>query len=143
MSQTYIPIELRRLVRERARGCCEYCLFPEAFSLAVHEVDHIVAEKHGGVTDEGNLALACVICNKHKGSDLTSIDPETNAIEPLFNPRQQLWFDHFALDQDIIQPRSASGRTTVRLLQMNRADRVAERLVLVEAGALRASTPSG
>src|SRR5687768_10904650 len=142
MSQTYVSTELRRLVRERARGCCEYCLFPEVFSLALHELDHIVAEKHGGVTDEGNLALACVLCNKHKGSDLTSIDPETNAIEPLFNPRRQRWLDHFDLDKGSIQPRSASGRVTVRLLQLNRAERIAERLLLVEAGILNAASPS-
>jgi hypothetical protein len=142
MSQTYIPIELRRLVRERARGCCEYCLFPEAYSLAVHELDHVVGEKHGGASIADNLALACILCNKYKGSDLTSVDPETNAIEPLYNPRGQRWLEHFDLNEGRIQPRSASGRVTVRLLQLNRADRIAERLLLVAAGILNAPTPS-
>jgi hypothetical protein len=41
MSQTYIPAELRRLVRQRAGERCEYCLIPEALTLAAHEVDHM------------------------------------------------------------------------------------------------------
>jgi 5-methylcytosine-specific restriction endonuclease McrA len=43
MSGSHIPAALRRLVYERANGCCEYCLLPEAVSLAPHEVDHIIA----------------------------------------------------------------------------------------------------
>jgi 5-methylcytosine-specific restriction endonuclease McrA len=57
-----IPARLRQLVRQRARGCCEYCLFPESTTLAPHEVGHIVARKHGGVTEEDNLALCCTLC---------------------------------------------------------------------------------
>lgn len=45
--QRYIPVALRRLVRERAGERCEYCLIPEQLTLAAHWVDHIVAEKHG------------------------------------------------------------------------------------------------
>jgi hypothetical protein len=48
MSTTHIPAELRRLVRERAAGNCEYCLIPESVAFATHAIDHIVAEKHGG-----------------------------------------------------------------------------------------------
>ncbi|OQW86515.1 MAG: restriction endonuclease [Thiotrichaceae bacterium IS1] len=80
MSTTYIPVELRRLVYERARGCCEYCLIPETVVLVSHQIDHIIAEKHGGLTEADNLALSCAVCNKHKGSDLASIDPDTNQI---------------------------------------------------------------
>jgi hypothetical protein len=61
MAQKYIPVALRRLVRARAAECCEYCRVPERLTLAVHWVDHIVAEKHGGQTEEGNLALSCVL----------------------------------------------------------------------------------
>lgn len=63
MPQTYISAELRRLVHELAADACEYCLIPEAFTLFLHEMDHIIAQQHGGETVEGNLALACVICN--------------------------------------------------------------------------------
>ena len=56
MSLTHVPLELRRLVRRRAQERCEYCLFPEAMSFVVHEIDHVVAEKHSGETVEANLA---------------------------------------------------------------------------------------
>jgi 5-methylcytosine-specific restriction endonuclease McrA len=51
MSTTYIPVELRRLVHERARGYCEYCLIPETVVLVAHQIDHIIAEKYGGLTE--------------------------------------------------------------------------------------------
>lgn len=69
---TCIPAEIRRAVRERAKGCCEYCRIPEPYTFMTHEVDHIYAEKHGGETLEANLCLSCWICNRHKGTDLTS-----------------------------------------------------------------------
>ena len=134
MSQTYIPVDLRRSVRERAKQCCEYCLISESMTFALHEVDHIVAEKHGGQTEQDNLALACTLCNKHKGSDLTSIDPETGAIVPLFHPRRDRWTDHFQLVSGRIEPLTAIGRVTARLLHFNHLDRIEERQFLVATG---------
>ena len=61
MSQTYITIALRRLVRKRARDRCEYCLVPESVTFAPHWIDHIIAEKHGGKTEADNLANSCVL----------------------------------------------------------------------------------
>jgi 5-methylcytosine-specific restriction endonuclease McrA len=86
MGSVYIPPALRQLVYQRAGGCCEYCLIPDAVTFAGHEIDHIISQKHGGSTEANNLALACVLCNKHKGSDITSLDPTTGAIVPLFHP---------------------------------------------------------
>lgn len=63
---TYISSVLRKLVYERANRCCEYCFFLEAATLASHEVDHIIAQKHGGLTKADNLALSCVLCNKQE-----------------------------------------------------------------------------
>jgi flavin reductase (DIM6/NTAB) family NADH-FMN oxidoreductase RutF len=97
MSKTYISKALRQLVRERALYCCEYCLIPESAVLIAHEVDHVIAEKHGGLTEEDNLALSCTICNKYKGSDVASVAPDTKAITPLFNPRTDRWSDHFQM----------------------------------------------
>jgi hypothetical protein len=77
MSKTYISAKLRRQVIENARNCCEYCLQPELFSFSPHEIDHAISEKHGGKTLFINLALACKRCNTYKGSDIASIDPET------------------------------------------------------------------
>lgn len=136
MVQRYIPASLRRLVHERAGERCEYCLIPEQFTLAAHWVDHVVADKHGGQTEEANLALACMLCNQHKGSDLTSIDPETGAIAPLFHPRRELWLTHFRLVGAQIVPLTPTGRVTVRLLQLNHPNRLEERELLVRLGAL-------
>ena len=137
MSQTHIPAELRRLVRERARDCCEYCLIPESASFMTHWIDHVVAEKHGGKTEPDNLANSCMLCNHRKGSDLSSIDPETDAIVPLFNPRRDQWSDHFRISDGLFKPLTPAGRVTVQLLRLNSADRINERVQLLRAGLLR------
>ncbi len=110
---------------------------PPVAALVSPEVDHIVARKHGGETEADNLALACSLCNKYKGSDLTSIDPESGAITPLFHPRRQRWADHFRLEAAHIVPLTAIGRVTVALLQLNRPERVTERELLLAANAIQ------
>jgi HNH endonuclease len=136
MSKTYINASLRKQVYQEARGCCEYCLIPDIATFAPHEIDHIIAEKHGGLTEAENLALSCTLCNKHKGSDLTSIDPETGEIVPLYHPRQDLWREHFQIKDAEFTALSAKARVTIRLLQLNRQDRIEERQFLLEAGIL-------
>ena len=136
MTQTYIPTVLRRLVYERARSSCEYCLVPETVALTAHQVDHIIAQKHGGPTTADNLALSCALCNKHKGSDLASLDPETSEVALLFHPRRDRWADHFQLAGARVVPLTPVGRATVRLLQLNQPERIAERKLLIAAGAL-------
>lgn len=134
MSQTYIPAALRRQVRERANDRCEYCLIPESIGFVAHCIDHVIAEKHGGQTDADNLANSCILCNQHKGSDLSSLDPETGEVALLFNPRREKWSEHFRLNGAIIEPLSPSGRVTIRLLRLNTADRVRERERMLEVG---------
>ena len=56
---TYIPATLRREVIERAGNRCEYCLLSVQIAFYPHEVDHVIAEKHGGATELDNLAFAC------------------------------------------------------------------------------------
>ena len=90
-----IESALRELVRLRAANLCEYCRISERFTLAEHEIDHVIAMKHGGQTVEENLALCCTICNRFKGSDIGSIDPETGQLTPLFHPRRDRWDDHY------------------------------------------------
>src|SRR5947209_10843969 len=136
MALKYVPVPLRRLVRARAAECCEYCLIPEQLTLATHWVDHIVAEKHGGQTEESNLALSCVLCNQRKGSDLTSIDPQSGQITPLYHPRRDQWRDHFQLRGAHIEPLTSIGRVTVRLLQVNNRERIEERKLLLRPGSL-------
>ncbi len=136
MSDDYLSASLRRLVHERARGQCEYCLIPDAVTLAPHEVDHIIAQKHGGATNADNLALSCALCNKRKGSDIASIDPDTHQIVPLYHPRRDRWAEHFQLSDGVLVPLTPEGRATLRLLQLNRPERVAERELLITSRTL-------
>lgn len=128
---------LRRVVQERAADACEYCRLPDHSGYQDHEVDHVVPRKHGGKSEAGNLALACFCCNRHKGSDLASVDPLTDETTELFNPRLHRWAEHFRFVGALIQPRTAIGRTTARLLHFNEPLRVDERKPFVEAGVLR------
>jgi len=82
-----IDAALRELVRSRAAGLCEYCRISERFTLAEHQIDHVIAVKHGGQTVAENPALCCAICNRFKGSDIASIDPESGQLTPFFHPR--------------------------------------------------------
>ncbi len=134
MSVTYIPVALRRLVIGRAGERCEYCLLPAAVAFFPHEVDHVIAEKHGGTTDAPNLAYTCLRCNRHKGTDLGSFDPATYEFSLLYHPRTQRWLDHFALHGTRIEGLTAEGRTTVQLLRLNTIERISERQALVEGG---------
>ena len=93
----------------------------------------MVAEKHGGLTEEQNLAVACTLCNKLKGTDLTSIDPETTEIVLLYHPRRDLWSEHFKLSHGRIIPLTAIGRVTERLLRLNVSTRIKERELLIRA----------
>ena len=88
---TYVPVELRTLAIVRAQESCEYCLVHADYAVLVHEIDHVIAEKHGGATEAENLAYACAQCNRFKGSDIATFDPQTGQIVALFNPRTQNW----------------------------------------------------
>lgn len=135
--------ELRVAVVERAREQCEYCQKPDdqTLNLYRHEVDHIIAEKHGGKTELANLAYACFQCNRHKGSDIASIDPQSGEVVQLFNPRTQSWEGHFRLNSDgTISPLTPEGRTTVTLLRFNDPLRVQIRADLIVVGKL---SPAG
>jgi hypothetical protein len=130
---TYIPDSLRQQIRERAKGNCEYCLLNERYALKKHEVDHIHAEKHGGLTVSQNLCLSCYDCNRQKGSDLSSLDPETHEVTALFHPRRDNWKDHFQITTTgEIEGKTAQGRVTVKLLDFNNTERVAIRAALIE-----------
>jgi len=131
---TSIPERLRRQVKERAAGRCEYCRIHESDMFYPHEPDHVIAEKHGGATALENLAWSCFYCNRFKGSDLASIDPTSRRVVTLFHPRTQRWHRHFRLNSALIEGMTASGRATVGLLHLNDAERVAYRLGLMEIG---------
>ena len=119
----------RLLVRQRAGNRCEYCGLTEAQSpVAKLQIEHIVPRKHGGSDEPGNLALACIDCNLHKGANLTGIDPETGHVVELVNPRTQQWSDHFSWDALLVAGLTAVGWTTIRVLEINAEDRIRARL---------------
>jgi hypothetical protein len=66
------------------------------------EIDHVIAQKHGGATVDSNLALACFYCNSAKGPNVAGIDPESGLIVRLFHPRTDRWTDHFRMEEDLM-----------------------------------------
>jgi len=120
-----ITTQVRTQVRERAHNACEYChLHQDDSPLAVLHIEHIIPKVHGGTDDLDNLALACIDCNLHKGTNLTGIDPQTGDVTELFHPRQENWNEHFESQAVYLIGRTAIGRTTIRVLNMNSDDQV-------------------
>jgi len=81
-----------------------------------------------------NLAWACFRCNVSKGSNISSYDPYTGQLTPLFNPRTQRWRTHFILDGPYIRGRTAGGRVTIAVLNMNHPTQVETRRLLQQQG---------
>ncbi|HEU0011667.1 MAG TPA: HNH endonuclease signature motif containing protein [Verrucomicrobiae bacterium] len=132
---------LRATVAERAGNCCEYCRLPARFSRLSHQIDHIIPQQHGGLTEPANLAFACFHCNGHKGPNLTGIDPDTGVIK-LFNPRTERWSEHFRWQGARIVGISAVGRATVAVLAMNDEIEVDRRAVWLATGLWRPTEES-
>jgi hypothetical protein len=119
----------RRIVSDRAHRLCEYCLVHEDSAGFPHQVDHIVSRKHGGSSSLNNLAYACVLCNRYKGTDIASIDRFGNTVR-IFDPRRDSWDENFKLNGAVIQPLTTVGEATARILRFNVAERVIERRLL-------------
>jgi len=128
--------QLPQLVRNLARGRCEYCLIPEEGSRLGHVIDHISARQHHGKTELPNLALACGHCNSAKGPNVAGFDPQTGDLSRLFHPRQDRWSDHFRYEGPLLVGLTAIGRTTVDVLGINSRIRLVVRRVLMESGAM-------
>ena len=124
----------KRQVWRRANGACEYCRMPSRYYLAPFQVDHIIAEQHGGRTVLVNLALACYHCNLHKGPNIAGKDPATRRITRLFHPRRDVWQDHFRWRGPKLLGRTPVGRTTIAVLDINNEAYVLVRKALIEAG---------
>jgi hypothetical protein len=131
---SYVNAELRRLVSARASWLCEYCLIHDDDTALGCQVDHVIAEKHGGLTVAENLCYACAQCNRAKGSDLGSLSPQTGDLIRFFNPRSDHWSDHFILRGAVIDTLTEIGAVTARILGVNQVERVLEREVLKQAG---------
>jgi hypothetical protein len=107
---------------------------PQEFDELPFEIDHIIAEQHGGRTAFSNLALACFVCNRHKGPNLAGIDPLTGRHSKLFHPRRHAWDYHFSWDGPWLRGHTPIGRTTIRVLNINERWRVLLREELMAEG---------
>ncbi len=124
---------LRRKVWLRAAGRCEYCHMPSHYYLAPYQIDHVIAQQHGGRTVLRNLALACFHCNLHKGPNLAGRDPKSRKLTRLFHPRLDRWEFHFRWRGARLVGATAIGRTTIQVLDMNHAALILVRRALLEA----------
>jgi len=65
------------------------------------------------------------------------VDSQSGLTVPLFNPRVQIWNDHFnwsALDPTVIEGKTPVGRATITRLQMNSSTMLSVRRLLIEVG---------
>jgi 5-methylcytosine-specific restriction endonuclease McrA len=128
--------EVKQFVRQRADNHCEYCKVHQRYypDFAFH-VEHIIARQHRGPDNPDNLALACHLCNNKKGPNLSGIDPATGELTRLFNPRADVWNEHFRLEESgFIMGLTPIGRTTVYVLGMNTDLRIQIRLGIAQLG---------
>ena len=135
MRKSRVTARQRRLVVERAQGCCEYCLSQVRFSTQSFSVEHIIPQDKEGKTEVENLALSCQGCNNHKYTKAEGYDLVSRQYVPLYHPRQQQWGDYFAWNDDctLIIGVTATGRATVETLHLNREGVVNLRQLLYTA----------
>lgn len=125
---------VRQEIRQRANHRCEYCRKADFFGTLGFHVDHIIAQKHDGLTVLDNLAWACYECNICKGTDVASYDTQTGDLVRFFNPRKDDWDEHFKLEGFRIVGLTPIGRVTVRLLQINDPSQIDARRAMIAAG---------
>jgi HNH endonuclease len=116
-----ISIATRLRIRQRANFLCEYCRSSEEASTALFTLDHLYPQSLGGTDNEDNLALACHRCNGRRYNFIEALDPETQTVVPLFNPRQNQWLEHFiwSADGQKILGLTPIGRATIDRLDVN------------------------
>jgi HNH endonuclease len=126
--------DLIRQVWQRAQARCEYCRLPSALYPSPFQIDHVIAQQHGGPTVADNLALACIHCNRFKGPNIAGIDPHNGEIVRLFHPRRDIWAEHFVWDGPRLEALTPIARATIALLLINDPQVVAVRNALREEG---------
>lgn len=136
MSENRVTAQQKKIIVERAKGCCEYCLSQARFAMQSFSVEHIIPKSKGGKTTLNNLALACQGCNNYKYNKTEWHDPINNKLIALYNPRQQVWNQHFAWNENftIVIGLTPTGRATVEALKLNLEGVVNLRQVLYSAG---------
>jgi hypothetical protein len=136
VSTTRIGRRLRAQVLADAGGRCGYCRLSEEITGIPLEIEHITPEARDGPTHRANLWAVCRYCNLLKSDRIAAPDPETDVSEPLFNPREHRWSEHFAWADGGLRIVGVTpiGRATVEALALNRALLVRAREYWVSAG---------
>lgn len=136
MSESRVTAQQKKAVAERAKGCCEYCISQARFAIQSFSVEHIIPRSLDGETTLNNLALSCQGCNNHKYNKTEGRDPVSGDVVQFYHPRQQLWSEHLAWNEDftLLIGLTPTGRATVEALQLNREGVVNLRRVLYTMG---------
>ncbi|MBS1798180.1 MAG: HNH endonuclease [Acidobacteria bacterium] len=115
-----ISNDLDQKIRNQAQNRCGYCLVPQKLVSYKLEIEHFHPKAKGGTDDESNLWLACRQCNLNKGVKTEGFDVLTSNDVRIFNPRNQIWTEHFAFTEDgtEIIGKTPCGRATVSALQL-------------------------
>jgi hypothetical protein len=129
----YLPVQLRREVRERFANCCAYCRTAENLTVAIFEFEHIVPRAVGGATTFDNLCLSCPTCNRYKTDARSAVDPVSLKTVALFHPQQDRWSDHFSWSENATEiiGMTPIGRATIATLKMNRPQMIRVRRMWV------------
>ncbi len=128
----YVNEILSAAVLARAGDRCEYCRISVKDTYFGAEIDHIISIKHGGLTEESNLALACQPCNRYKGADIGSLSGSQEFIR-FYNPRTDIWDEHFRVNSKAeIVALTAVGEVTAKIFRFNDYERVVERFGLIQ-----------
>lgn len=112
---------IRQQVARRADHCCEYCKTQQILIGMPLVIDHILPTSAGGSNELENLAAACYRCNQFKGAQIYTVDPLCEDRIYLFNPRSQVWLEHFYWAEQglYILGKTPVGSATVKTLRLN------------------------
>ena len=132
----YISTALKEKIRQQAKFRCGYCLRSELLIGMPMEFEHLIPLALSGQTVEENLWLSCRRCNEFKGIQIQGFDLETSENAPLFNPRTQIWSEHFSWSMDGTEVIGITpiGRVTVNTLNLNEEIIVVTRRLWVSVG---------
>jgi hypothetical protein len=124
--------ETVRQVHIRASFRCEYCQTAQRVIGQAMHVEHIIPNLSDHLD---NLCLSCPSCNLSKAKAIQALDPETKDMISLFNPRTQIWDEHFEWHENgtIVNGKTATGRATLSRMKMNIERIVQARMIWVLA----------
>ncbi|MEM7369390.1 MAG: HNH endonuclease [Bacteroidota bacterium] len=133
MSRPYISEKIRQRVAKRAENRYEYCRVFDRYSFLSFHIEHIISLKHGGSSEEENLAYSCPIYNVNKGSDIATYVGDNPDPVRFFHPRKDDWDDHFDIaSSGLISAKTEIGQATIEIFDLNHPDSIIEMRILIQ-----------